>query len=187
LNGLIAVSLCILVVGGFGYWYRSLYNGADLVTTYSWKQAPSSSLLNIAYGKRTSMSSLIDSRYPYYRSSGQAVDGKYTPKSGFVTGLESHPWWMVDLHHSRSIGSVVIYEGINDSKFNMRPLTVAFSNNQKAWWPAETISDENHDSPLIIKFKKPQDARYILFRASGTCQLSFDEIEIYPAKNVRLK
>jgi hypothetical protein len=187
LNVLIAVLLCILVIGGFSYWWRSLYSGADLQTTYSWKEAPSSSISNIAYGKRTFMSSLLFLDYPYQRSSGQAVDGKHTPKSGFVTGLESHPWWVVDLHHPRSIGSVVIYEGINNSKFNKRPLTIAFSNNQKAWQTIETISNESHDSPLIIKLKKPQNARYILFRASGKCYLSFDEVEIYSAKNVRIK
>ena len=187
LNVWIAVSLCILIIAGFSYWYRSLYNGANLGTTYFWKEAPSSSFQNIAYGKRTFMSSLLFENYPYYRSNGQAVDGNYTPKSGFITAFESQPWWVVDLYRPRSIGSVVIYEGIDDSKFNMRPLTVAFASNRKEWRTVETITDGIHKSPLIIKLKKPQDARYILLRASGTCHLSFDEVEIYSAENVRLE
>ena len=59
LNIWIAVSICILVIAGFSYWWRSLYRGADLQTTYSWKEIPSSSMSNIAYGKRTFMSSLL--------------------------------------------------------------------------------------------------------------------------------
>lgn len=184
---MIVILFFSLVFGGFGFWYRSLYNGANLKTHYTWQERPVSSLPNIAYGKRTYMSSLFNSNYAYYRSSGQAVDGMYTPASGFITGLQPQPWWVVDLHHPRSIDSFVIYEGINDSKFNLRPLTVAFSNNQKAWRTVETISDVNHASPLIIKLKRPQDARYILVMASGTCHLSFDEVEVYPAKNVRAK
>jgi hypothetical protein len=187
LNILIAVSLCILIIAGFNHWYQSLYKGANLETTYSWKEAHLSSFQNIAYGKHTFMSSLLYDNYPYYRSNGQAVDGNYTPKSGFITGFESHPWWVVDLYRPRSIATVVIYEGMDGSEFNKRPLTVAFSNDQKSWRTVVTIYDEKHDSSLIIKFKKPQDARYILFRAAGTCHLSFDEVEVYSAENVSLE
>jgi hypothetical protein len=82
---------------------------------------------------------------------------------------------------------VVIYEGIDDSKFNLRPLTVAFSRNPKTWGTVKTITNGIHKSPLNIKLNKPQDARYVLLRSSGTCHLSIDEVEIYSAENDGLK
>ena len=184
LNILILVSLCILIIAGFSYWYRSLYKGANLGTSYFWKETSSAPFQNIAYGKRTYMSSLLYENYPYYRSNGQAVDGNYTPGSGFITGFEPNPWWVVDLYRPRSVGTVVIYEGTQGSSFNLRPLTLAFSSSQKSWQTVETINDGNHNSPLIIKLKKPQDARYILIMASGTCHLSLDEVEIYSAEKI---
>jgi len=184
LNILIVVSLCILIIAGFSYWYRSLYKGANLGTSYFWKETSSAPFQNIAYGKRTYMSSLLYENYPYYRSNGQAVDGNYTPGSGFITGFEPNPWWVVDLYRPRSVGTVVIYEGTQGSSFNLRPLTLAFSSNQKSWQTVETINDGNHNSPLIIKLKKPQDARYILIMASGTCHLSLDEVEIYSTEKI---
>ena len=42
--------------------------------------------------------------------------------------------------------------------------------------------DNNHDGPLRILFNEPQKARYVMIQASGTCYLSLDEVEIYPAK-----
>ena len=183
LNVLLALTICLLVMGGFGYWWRSLYRGDDLQTAYSWTDASIAAKANIAYGKRTFMSSLLFSNYPYQRSSAQAVDGEVTPKSGFVTGLGSRPWWVVDLHRLRSIGYIVLYEGVHHSQFNARPLTIAFSNDRKSWRTMETISDTGDNRPYVIQLKPPQKTRYVLIRSSGTCHLSFDEIEIYAPKN----
>jgi hypothetical protein len=59
---------------------------------------------------------------------------------------------------------------------------VAVSNEGKNWHTVKTITDAHQDNPLRIFFNAPQTARYVMIRASGVCYLSFDEVEIYPAK-----
>jgi len=171
----------VIAVGGYSLWYRSLYRGDNLGTVHIWQEAPMPSIPNIAYGKRTNMSSLFFSHYLYNRSSGLAVDGVRTPGSGFVTGLEDNPWWVVDLHRLRPVNAIVIYEGRNDAQYNTRPLIILFSNDGKSWQEVGVLSGPNQGEPLILHFKDPQTVRYVLVKASGKCRLSLDEIEIYPA------
>jgi hypothetical protein len=171
-----------LGAGGFGLWFQSLYSGVNLNTEYHWKERPSAPFPNLAYGKRTYMSSLIYPNYVYHRNSGRAVDGLRAPSSGFISGLDTRPWWIVDLHQPKSFKQIVIYEGRNTPKFNSRPLTVAVSNKGENWKTVKTITDAHQEKPLRIHFSPPQTARYVMIRASGVCYLSFDEVEIYPAK-----
>lgn len=179
---LMMIGVSVVVAAGFMLWYRSLYNGENLQTTYMWTESPASLNPNYAYGKRTNMSSFLFSNFIYYKSSGRAVDGVRTPASGFVSGLQTRPWWVVDLHQLKSFSEMAIYEGIKKSKFNLRPLTVAVSNEGKTWRTVKTLMDKNQDNPLRILFNEPQKARYVMIQASGTCYLSLDEVEIYPAK-----
>jgi hypothetical protein len=174
--------LFVLVVGGFTLWYHSLYNGDNLKTVYIWAETPAARVPNLAYGKRTNMSSFLYPNFIYYMSSGRAVDGIRAPSTGFISGLETRPWWVVDLHQPKSFSEIVIYEGRNSSEFNLRPLTVAVSNEGKNWHTVKILSDELQDNPLRIFFNTPQTARYVMIRASGVCYLAFDEVEIYPAK-----
>jgi hypothetical protein len=176
------IGLLVVVAAGFMLWYRSLYNGEDLQARYIWTESPASRAPNYAYGKRTMMSSFIFPNFIYYKSSGRAVDGIRTPVSGFVSGLQTRPWWVVDLHQLKSFSEIAIYEGIHKPKFNLRPLIVAISNEGKTWRTVKTLTDENHDNPLRILFNEPQKARYVMIQASGTCYLSLDEVEIYPAR-----
>jgi hypothetical protein len=59
---------------------------------------------------------------------------------------------------------------------------VAISSEGKMWHTVKTITDRNHNNPMRILFNEPQKARYVMIQASGACYLSFDEVEIYPAK-----
>jgi hypothetical protein len=180
----VMIGLLVVVSAGFMIWHQSLYNGEDLQTSYIWTESSASINPNYAYGKRTIMSSFIFPNFIYYKSSGRAVDGIRTPASGFVSGFQTRPWWVVDLHQLKSFGEIVIYEGIDKPEINLRPLTVAISSEGKRWRTVKTLTDNNHDSPLRILFNEPQKARYVMIQASGTCYLSLDEVEIYPAKKV---
>jgi hypothetical protein len=179
---LMIIGLLVVVAAGFMLWYRSLYSGADLQTEYIWTEGPASPAPNYAYGKRTTMSSFIFPNFIYYKSSGRAVDGIRTPASGFVSGLQTRPWWVVDLHQIKTFGEIAIYAAIQQPKFNGRPLTVAVSNEGKRWRTVGTLTADQNDNPVRIRFNAPQQARYVMVQASGTCYLALDEVEIYPAK-----
>jgi hypothetical protein len=179
---LMVIGLFVGVAAGFMFWYQSLYNGADLKTKYTWAENPVPLPANIAYGKRTTMSSFIFPNFIYYKSSGRAVDGMRIPSSGFVSGLQARPWWVVDMYQLKSFSEIAIYEGIKGPEFNSRPLTVAISDEGKAWHTVKTITDGKDHNPLRILFNTPQRARYVMIQASGTCYLSFDEVEIYSQK-----
>ena len=176
----VAISLLVLAISGFALWYKSLYGGDSLQTDYSWESVAPAQRDNIAFGKRTRMSSLVWSDYPFYRSSGQAVDGSYKPASGFITSKAVNPWWVVDLYRSRSFDIIMIYETRRDSGFNSRPLKIKVSDDNKRWRTIHLIENNDAINPHILNFKQAQRARYIAIQASGMCQLSLDEVEIYP-------
>ena len=179
---LMIIGLLVVVATGFMLWYRSLYTGKDLQTGYIWTESAASHTPNYAYGKRTTMSSFIFSNYIYYKSSGRAVDGIRKPASGFVSGLQARPWWVVDMHQVKSFGEIAIYAAIQQPKFNCKPLNVAISTEGKRWRTVKTLTDNSYENPVRILFNEPLQARYVMIQASGTCYLSLDEVEIYPAK-----
>lgn len=174
--------ILFLGIGGLFFWYKSLYTGENLNTDYSWNSRPSLIVQNIAYGKRTSMSSFVMPKYPYLYSSGCAVDGKIKGlRSGFITGKNKNPFWTVDLHHPQSIGSIKIFESIQGLEYNLRPIIMAFSSDNINW---KSISINSKGPDIHLNFSSPLVARYIHFAASGLCHLSFDEVEIYPPDKI---
>ncbi|MBW2411446.1 MAG: discoidin domain-containing protein [Deltaproteobacteria bacterium] len=176
----VAISFLALAIFGSTLWYHSLYNGDNLKTDFTWESVEPPPQSNLAFGKQTRMSSLLWSQYPFHRSSGKAVDGDVRPLSGFVTSKEMHPWWMVDLHRPRSFNRIVIYETRKDLKLNNRPLKVMISDDRNTWHTIRLLEDNAPINPHILNFKKVKKARYIAIQASGMCQLSLDEVEIYP-------
>ncbi len=176
-----AVLPSAVVIYGFITWYSSLYNGDNLQTVYAWKERAPAAMANFAYGKRTHMSSLYTENYIFYHNSARAVDGVRDSETGFLTAFEPQPWWGVDLKTVESIGAIKIYESLHGPLINQRPLKVAFSSDRKVWRTVGMLSEPQSDSPLSLEFKIPEEARYVLIRASGTCHLSFDEVEIFPA------
>lgn len=175
----------VLGITTFVFWYQGLYAGDNLSTFYWWEPPSIMDMQNIAYGKRTRTSPVKDRsylsqmlmEYPYMRSGGKAVDGDRSQGSGFFTGLQSEPWWMVDLYKNELIKSVVIYESRSGDEWNKRPLIVAFSDDARSWKGTPVSEDE---TPIRINLMNPVSARYVMVSSSGTCRLSFDEIEIYP-------
>jgi hypothetical protein len=174
---IMAVGAVFISISGIYVWKNSIYNGSNLNTKYTWISPPASSYSNIAYGKRTASSSYTYPGYPYMFRSGMAVDGNRNIESGFITQKEKNPYWMMDLHHPQQVGSILVYESRNGLEMNTRPITVSFSNDKKNWESLSLTSKK-----LSIQLTEPVITRYILFTASGICNLSFDEVEIYPKK-----
>jgi len=180
----------IFSISIFIIWYYSLYTGKNLNTVYTWESSPET-YNNLAYSKRTEMSSstlIPDSllndpgtaylkQYPYLYTSGKAVDGDRSPKSGFITALVNQPWWRVDLNRVENIGSIVIYESLIGDNWNVRPLMLAYSNDKITWG---VMKFSNSGPKIWLHFNKPITARYVEIMSSGYCKLSFDEVEIYP-------
>jgi len=180
---LLAASVFLVMgLGVFFLWYRSLYNGDNLGTLYAWQTRPISTPANLAYGKKTKMSSLLYPDFPYYKSSAKAVDGSRVPASGFLTASDISPWWAIDLHQTLDFNQIIIFEAQQDTNINARPLKVTFSDDGHNWRPGAVISEVSRNGRLNLVFEEPQKARYVLIRSSGTCHLSFDEVEIFLAQ-----
>ena len=172
--------ILILCACGFALWHRSLYAGTSLGTEYSWKSDLHEHLPNLAYNKRTRMSSrFYGASYPYLFSSGQAVDGDRTSESASVTLMQNNPWWAVDLYRLELISSVTVYESRHGPDLNLRPLKVMLSDDGKAWRLGGVMSDSKNGLPLRLMLKEPQRARYVTIKASGMCRLAIDEVEIF--------
>ncbi len=180
--GFLFTILClILAISIFITWYVSLYAGKNLDTKYYWEPNSPETVQDLAYGKRTVRCPFISYdylvQYPYLHAGGQAVDGDRSPNSGFITGLQNNPWWVVDLYHIENIGSILLYESLKGDTWNVRPLIAAFSDDGNTW---RVLSFSQNESPIRLNFSPPITARYVMIRSSGYCRLSFDEVEIYP-------
>ena len=160
---------------------RSLYAGQNLKTRYAWSgPEPLGPLPNLAYGRRTSMSSMFQIRQlccPYVGSKG--TDGDRSSKSGFMTEEEDAPVWGVDLGQEREIGKVVAFESRHGLGWNARPLGLAFSHDGKTWTPARGAFHEQ-EGLLVAELVPPVTARFVAIRAGGRCRLSLDEVEVFP-------
>jgi hypothetical protein len=185
----------IVGTGVFSLWYQSLYSGENLGTRYVWNERPPMPIPNLAYGKPAHTSTIMREISPnlFYsdiflnlESSGRAVDGERKAGSGFVSNFERNPFWVVDLHRPEQIDSIVIFENRQSPSWNVRPLIVAFSDDQKNWRTAASITNENPANPLRLEFTVPQKVRYVKLRATGTCNLALDEVEIFPPAGVRI-
>jgi hypothetical protein len=176
----VAIAAFLISAAVFLFWNQSLYSGKNFQTKYTWDEQFSTADSNIAYNKKTNMSSRLYPKHSYLFASNQAVDGKRAPGSGFSTKLQQEPWWIVDLKSSKPIDRIVLYESRRNSNINKRPLTVRLSENGETWRLGTRVTDEDHPSPIILNLEQPLTARFILIRASGYSHLSFDEVEIYP-------
>ncbi|MGB5616556.1 MAG: YfhO family protein [Desulfobacterales bacterium] len=189
IGGVIAVATGIAL---FTVWNQSLYNGDNLETAYVWYNRGDRGPLNLAYGKPTNTSRIVRETYPNYfysdqfltfNNSGKAVDGNRKTGSGFFSNLEEKPYWYVDLHRPRAIGSLVLYENKRKQHWNKRPLLVGLSDNGKKWRTAAVISNSDGSSKLTVNFKPVENARFVLLQSAKYCRLALDEIEVYPPSN----
>jgi len=178
----VIITLLTLSVGAgtFILWYQSLYTGNNFDTRYVWNENISRNPSNLAYGRKTSMSSLLHANYPYLFSSSEAVNGTRKAGSGFITKFERQPWWFVDLNRPMPIGYLKIYESRKGPKFNRRPVKIIMSDNGNDWHTIGLLPDKSTKGPYILRFEEPKTARYVRVQATDYCHFAFDEVEIYP-------
>jgi len=83
----------LFCLGGIYSWCNSLYSGDNLRTKYYWTSKDFPSSENIAFGKRTKMSSPAFRHLPFESSSGNGIDDDL--ESFFMTGVYSKhaSWW----------------------------------------------------------------------------------------------
>jgi len=174
------IIICIALSSGiFILWYSSLYTGKNLNTKYQWYSKASITPPNIAYGKKTLLSSVNFNEYGHLNSGGKAVDGDYIPGSGFRTSFQKKPSLTIQLSKAERIGSVHIFGALKGKFVNNNPLEVRFALNPDKW---AHIASKKLDKVIQIELERPIRARYVQIRAHGNCILALDEVEIFPPK-----
>lgn len=167
----------------FYVWKTSLYTGENYNFKFKWESDIAKKSLNIAYGKPTWMSSLADNKRPHICNACRAVDGNRSPITGSCTAREMEPYWIVDLNKRSIIDTIIIYDGASIyPKVNTRPLFVLTSLDGEQW-SRMRIDTTNNIGKITLKYNQSTPIRYIKISASGTCQLSLDEVEVYPIDN----
>ena len=170
------IAVSILVPGiGFGIWSASLYAGDNLGTHYNWTSRQFAVIDNIAYGKRTRMSSQSPRRQSYETYSGNGVDGSF--RTAFITDVDSNSqWWEVDL------GSVYFVDSLDIYRYLARkilPLRVFSSVDGKSY---SVVTDYTHKLRQL-NFRIPLGgtrARYIkLVSLDKKSPLAFMEIRAF--------
>jgi len=152
-------------------WSNSLYGGDNLETRYKWSSKDFPPSENLAYAKKTTISS---GRWLFYP--GLAVDG-YIGKE-FRTDRLSKSWWQVNLGLPKLVGEVVIYDGNFSGKKHL-PLDIAGSMDGKKFKLLKRVTERGKEKPWRIPLKG-EIAQFIRLDAPSKRILSFSEVEIYP-------
>ncbi|MBU0717189.1 MAG: hypothetical protein KJ749_02990, partial [Planctomycetes bacterium] len=162
----------VLVVLLCGVWLRSLYGGRSFGTRYAW-DSTQINRANLAYGRLTRGMSLID-------LNSAVVDQDCRLGTGVHTYARKNPTWVVDLGGVYPVRRIDTFEGRCEGQINTRPLLIGFSVDDKSWEvAAEVRAPPGSDRPLRTEFNPPIPMRYVFLRASGNCELSLDEVEVY--------
>ena len=183
LKSRIAVSTVAVIVPSLVFlgWWDSLYSGDNLKTRYEWKSSQFPSPNNIAYGKRSKMSSIKSNQMPYFYYPGRGVDGD-TSSRGFATSRGGRrPWWEVDLGREYALKEIVIYDGPNRWGRAYLPLIILLSNDGKRYRTALEIEDRGREKPWRIAVNGER-ARFVKLLSSRRGMMSFIEVEVYPVR-----
>lgn len=169
---IIAAAVSILIPSClFFAWCTSLYSGDNLGTDYTWSSQQFPSPSNLAYAKKTSMSSALRSSY-----AGFGVDGVIGRP--FQTLPREPGWWQVDLGSPKEIGEIVIYSR-RGSASKYLPLKIRGSINGKTFKTLKMITERRTGHPWRIPMSG-ETTRFIRLQSSSKTSLSFREVEIYP-------
>ncbi len=177
--GIPIIAASALALGaGYAAWFHSLYTGDNLETRYTWNSSKFPQADNIAFGRKTRMSSTYSGERPYDYYAGLAVDGDRV-KRGFKTGKNKpKPWWEVDLGGIRAVREIVIY-GAGNIKPHL-PLELQVSNRRTGFKTLKTL-DTAPKGAWHIPLNGTK-TRFIRLRSSGSGALSFKEVEAFELK-----
>jgi hypothetical protein len=169
------VSLLLGAAGLFGAWWAATLGGADLGTVYAWDAPAAPRPANIAYAKRSILSSEYPAQEPHRAHASLATDG-----AAFVaamTGPERMPWLVIDLAATRQLAAIVWHEPAGRPGVNVRPLRVAISDDGTRWHEVAQTSVPATSAPLRIDLPAGSTGRYVRVQASGPSLLACREIE----------
>lgn len=176
----VMAGVTFLCAAAFWAWYQSLYGGGNIGTMYSWTsetvQPHLLSRYNLAYGKMTSMSQ-PDFCQPF-KSSSRGVDGNRGPEPGFITSIEEHPWWQVDLSRPETIADIAIFKYGGTDNESFLPLDITVSDDGTRWFTAATISQKSSTGYWHIRLRDVT-ARYIRLQSRQKGRMVLAEVEIY--------
>jgi len=165
------VTSLILPITSFYLWQNSFYNGSPIKTNYSWSSSDFPASNNVAYGKRTSASSLYNAALPIHFYSGLAVDGDIDSPS-FGTSRSKAPFWKIDLGQQFNLKNINIHH-LNNASL---PITVYVSSDKKAYKQVKHI--KTNDTKINIDLSGMK-GRFIAIQSRGVKVLAFKEVEVF--------
>jgi hypothetical protein len=187
LRGLAIVATPCACTLAFFVWYHSLYEGGNLGTNYAWTseliRPHLSSDHNLAYGKRTSMST--GGAVPYSEHNSLGVDGQRDPRHGFITDLQERAWWQVDLGQAKPLAEIFLYKRAARYKRCTLPFDVMVSKDEKRWFLVDTVTQEGGRPHWRIRLEGIS-ARYIRIQTQEPGCLALAEVEVYGPADAEL-
>ena len=116
-----------------------------------------------------------------------AVDGEFTGKWAFHTGLDNPPWWHVDLGAKEALDRVVVFNRCDTGcAARTRLIQLLLSDDGKQWAVAykhdgTVFGGYRHLKPLTIKLGG-KAARFVRLQLPHKAYFHLDEVEVYPAR-----
>jgi hypothetical protein len=162
----------------FVLWSSSLYRGETLGTAYTWSSRQIPNPENVAFGRRTTMSSTAAAGVPFYSYSGRGVDGNRRAPGFRTKRHEQDHWWQVDLGQPRRVREIVVY-GRRGGVGRPLPLEVLVSDRQGDLETAVVVN-ERGNGPLRIPLEG-REVRFIRLVPSPRKQFHLSEVEVYAA------
>jgi predicted SAM-dependent methyltransferase len=152
--------------------------------------APSPRGRNLALGKRATQSSMSPWSLEANPESEAArvVSGHFTGSYNCHTGLDSLPWWRVDLDEIQRISEVRIYNRIDSNKAILAwasRLEIQVSNDDQTWMTVfrkETntlLRGPTRTSPFIWMPEEQASGRYVRIQLLDKQYLHLEQVEIY--------
>jgi hypothetical protein len=145
---------------------------------------------NLALGKRATQSSISPWSLEAKPESEAArvVGGHFTGSYNCHTGLDSPPWWRVDLDEIQKIGEVRIYNRVCPNQAivaRLNRLEIQVSNDDKTWKTVfrketkTTLRGPTRTSPFIWRPEEPVSGRYVRIQLLDKQYLHLEQVEIY--------
>jgi hypothetical protein len=177
------------VVRGFlGEFLRErVWDALDHLKVYAAARVPAAAagFFNVALGKPATQSSVSEwSRANTLAGDAAgAVDGAVTGSYGFHTGIETGPWWCVDLQAVYPVREVRLYNRL-DLPERADFVVVSASVDLVQWQvlfehPEPTRFGGADGSPLQIPLLGRVEFRFLRVSVPGNLPLHLDEVEIY--------
>jgi len=162
----------------FFVWNGALHGGDDLRTHYAWSSDERSDPANLAFGRRTEMSSMKSTQTPYGCYGGRGVDGD-TRHSGFATKRKKAvSWWQVDLGSRRALGRIDVHKDSAVPRRGPLPFDVMLSDDAKSFRKIVTDGALPQRKMWRIQLDGAK-ARYVRIQSRKPGPLTLTEVEVF--------